>query len=1438
MSFDRFHPAVADWFRTAFGDPTPVQAEAWPAVASGRHALIAAPTGSGKTLAAFLAALDDLVRQAEAGPLENAVQVVYVSPLRALSNDIRLNLEAPLAGIEERLNAAGSAPTGIRTMVRTGDTPQAERDAMRKRPPHILVTTPESLHILLTSESGRGMLETTRTVIVDEIHAMAPSKRGAHLALSLERLEALADRPLTRVGLSATQKPIVEVARFLVGAGHLDAEGNPDCRVIDAGHYRRADLAVEVPQSPLEAVMANEVWEEVYDRIADLAAGHRTTLVFANTRRTAERVARHLGERLGEEQVAAHHGSLSRDRRLAAERALKHGEIRLLVATASLELGIDIGEVDLVVQLGSTRTIANFLQRVGRSGHAVTATPKGRLFPLSRDDLVECIALVRAARDGALDRLWIREAPLEVLAQQITAEVAAEGELAEAELLARFRRAYPYRALSDKAFADTVQMLADGFATGRGRKGALIHRDSVNRVLRPRRGARLTAVTCAGTIPDQGDFDVVLEPEGQVIGSVNEDFALEAMSGDIFQLGNRSYRFLRIQAGRVRVEDANGLPPSLPFWFGEAPGRTEELTAYVSDTRRGVEERLGLAPDGQPGVEDGGGDALEPAVTWLAGTEGVTRPAAEQAVAYLAAARFALGALPALDTVVLERFFDESGGMQLVVHSPFGSRVNKAWGLALRKRFCRKFNFELQAAATEDTVILSLATAHSFPLEEAARYLSPETVREVLVQALLDAPLFTTRWRWNATTALAIRRFRNGGRTPPQLQRMEAEDLISAVFPDQIACFENLAGDREVPDHPLVNQTIHDCLHEAMDIEGLERVLAAMGDGGIRVVAADLTEPSPLSHEILNARPYAFLDDAPAEERRTRMVQTRRYLDPATAADIGHLDADAIARVREEAWPDVRDRDELHDALDLLGAVTAEEGGTHGWGEAFQALREEGRAFRVTVGDGPALWVAAERWVTVRAVHPEAVAEPVPPESPEAAPEAGEALRELVRGRLDGLGPTTAEALAADLRVTVPAVEGALAALETEGAAFRGRFTPDAGGEEWCERRLLARIHRYTLDRLRREIEPVEPADYTRFLLEWHALAGEPAAEHREGPEALLAVIEQLEGFEAPAAAWESEILPARLPGYDPQWLDQLCLSGRVVWIRLTPPGVARGRARRAGSVRTAPVALVQRKNLPDWKDLAASVPVSEDGLSGKAAKLEECLRERGAQFFDELASCSGMLRTEVEEALGELVAWGRASSDSFAGLRALLKPAESRSRRPARRGRGRRRLLAAPERGVEEAGRWAPVAPAATPDPEGGADHDPAAVEAAAWTLLERYGVVLRAVLAREPDWLPPWRELLRVLRRLEDRGEVRGGRFVAGFWGEQFALPEAVGALRKVRKRGKEDHAVTVAATDPLNLVGILTPGERVTARTGERLRYRDGVPEDRSASRSPAP
>jgi ATP-dependent helicase Lhr and Lhr-like helicase len=846
---------------------------------------------------------------------------------------------------------------------------------MVRRPPHIVVTTPESLYILLTSEGGRRMLGTVHTLIVDEIHAMVGSKRGSHLALSMERLENLTGRPLVRVGLSATQKPIEEVARFLVGGGNLDAEGLPRCTVIDTGHVRKLDLALEMPPSPLEAVMSGEAWGEIYDRLADLIREHTTTLVFVNTRRLAERAARHLSERIGEDLVTSHHGSLSRDQRLGAETRLKEGKLKALVATASLELGIDIGDVDLVCQIGSTRAIATFLQRVGRSGHAVTGLPKGRLFPLSRDELVECVALLDAVRRGELDRLHIPVAPLDVLAQQIVAEVAS-GEWKEDDLYRRLRRAHPYRDLPRPAFDAVVAMLADGFTTRRGRRSAYLHRDLVHRRLRPRRGARLTAVTSGGAIPDTADYQVMLEPSGTLIGSVNEDFAVESMAGDIFQLANMSWRIVRIETGIVRVEDAHGEPPNIPFWIGEAPSRTDELSFAVSRVREEIEAILAAANG------DGPRAAMDAAISRLRGELGLGEAAAEQAVEYLAAARGALGVLPSQRTLVLERFFDESGGMQLVLHSPFGSRINRAWGLSLRKRFCRKFNFELQAAATEDAIVLSLGPTHSFPLGDVFHYLSPVGVRDLLVQALLDAPMFAVRWRWNAGRALAVPRFSGGRKVPPQLQRMQAEDLVALVFPDQKACFENIQGEREVPDHPLVEETIRDCLSQAMDVAGLERVLAGIESGELRLVARDLAEPSPLAAEILNAKPYAFLDDAPLEERRTQAVRSRRWLDPETASDLGALDPEAIARVREEAWPEAASADELHDALMLLGFVTAEEGARAGWGAFFTELVADRRGAILhggvsgagntpapTPGEAgangapprPDLWVAAER---------------------------------------------------------------------------------------------------------------------------------------------------------------------------------------------------------------------------------------------------------------------------------------------------------------------------------------------------------------------------------------------------------------------------------------------------------------------------------------------
>ena len=1427
-ALERFHPAVARWFARALGSPTEAQARGWASIQARRNTLIAAPTGSGKTLAAFLAAIDDLVRSglAAGGTLPDETRVVYVSPLKALSNDIQRNLEIPLAGIEEDLVALGLPPVAIRTVVRTGDTTARARAAAVERPPHLFVTTPESLYILLTSERGRKMLRTTRTVIVDEIHALVRDKRGSHLALSLERLAALAPGGM-RIGLSATQRPIEEVARFLVGAAGLNDEGRPNCEIIDTGHARALDLAIEVPASPLQAVMAGEVWQEIYDRLAALIHQHRTTLIFVNTRRLAERVTRHLSERIGAENITSHHGSLAREQRHAAEQQLKNGQLRALVATSSLELGIDIGAVDLVCQIGSTRSIATLLQRVGRSGHFLGGLPRGRLFPTSRDELVECAALLDAVRRRELDQVSIPAQPLDILAQQIVAAVACE-EWGEDDLFALVRRAYPYRNLTRHDFDRVITMLAEGFTTRRGRRGTYLHRDQVHGRLRGRRGARLAAITSGGAIPDNADYEVLLEPTGILVGTVNEDFAIESMAGDIFQLGNASWRIQRIEPGRVRVEDAKGQPPTIPFWFGEAPARTRELSAAVSRLRTQVV----AAPD------RGAGSA------WLTNEVGVAPAAAEQIAEYLFAGAAALGVMPSQETLVAERFFDESGGMQLVIHAPFGSRLNRALGLALRKRFCQRFNFELQAAATEDAIVLSLGPTHSFPLESVFHFLHSNTVRDVLTQALLDAPMFSTRWRWNTTRALAVLRWRGGRKVPPRFQRMDADDLLTLVFPDQVACAENVPGKREIPDHPLVEQTVRDCLVEAMDIDALEDLLRSIERGERQLVARDLTEPSPLSQEILSARPYAFLDDAPLEERRTQAVMSRRWLDPETAADLGRLDPDAIARVRDEAWPNVENADEMHDALVLLGYVTAEEGERgEEWAAFLAELAAHGRATTVNLPEG-SLWVAAERLPLIAAIHPDAALTPAIAAPAGLAGEAWtpeRALVELMRGRLEAMGPVTAPGLTASLDVEVRAIEVALLTLESEGFAMRGRFTAEANAEaaagEWCERRLLARIHRYTLHRLRSEIEPVSVADFMRFLLLWQRV--DP--EHRvTGPEALASLLEQLEGYEAPAQAWEADILPSRMEEYDPAWLDALCLAGKVAWMRLRPPVLdprselsqgTNGRARRRagrlpGPVRSTPIVLLEREHLDAWRSIsamangdAAAVPV----LSPPARLVREALAARGASFFAELVRATGLLRTHVEAALAELVALGLATADSYTGLRALLTPS---NRRPAFGGRGSggypgsRRGRAAIF-GMESAGRWTLLGEA----PPATTEQTAEAVEAVARVLLRRYGVVFKRVLARESN-LPPWRELLRMLRRLEARGEIRGGRFIAGVVGEQFALPEAVGMLRDTRRKGGHGTLVSVSAADPLNLAGILLPGERVPALTGNRILFRDGV------------
>jgi len=1323
---------------------------------------------------------------------------------------------------------------------------------------------------------------------------------------------------LVRIGLSATQKPIEEVARFLVGTHNIEPNGSPRCTIIDTGHVRRLDLAIEVPNSPLESLMSNEVWEEIYDRLAQMIRQHKTTLVFVNTRRMAERVARHLGERLGDENVTSHHGSLAREIRLAAEQRLKSGELTALVATASLELGIDIGAVDLVVQIGSTRAISTLLQRIGRSNHTVSGFPKGRIFPLSRDELVECAALIDSVRRGELDHLEIPEQPLDILAQQIVAASAPE-EWKEDDLFAMVRRAYPYRNLKREKFDEVIRMLSEGFTTRRGRRGTYLHHDAVNGRIRGRRGARLMSITNGGAIPDTGDYRVILEPSETFVGTLNEDFAIESLAGDIFQLGNSSYEIKRVGAGEVRVLDAHGQPPSIPFWLGEAPGRSEELSVSVSRLRAEIAKRLDEAEVSVPGAVATGSrssipelgdpvatapgtdtdtdtDAREdtrdpsdegrdtsrrgPALDWLEKQVGIPPSAAEQIIEYLAMTKIALGAMPTQEQIVVERFFDENGSTHVVIHAPFGSRLNRAWGLALRKRFCRAFNFELQAAATEDSIVLSLGPTHSFPLETIFNYLNSKGVCDVLIQALLNAPMFNIRWRWNATRALAIPRWRSGGKVAPQLQRMAAEDLLALVFPDQLACAENLSGPIEVPAHPLVEQTVRDCLEEAMDIHGLERLLESIERGERTLIAREMNEPSPLAQEILTAKPYAFLDDAPAEERRTLAVMNRRFLDAETAADLGRLDQAAIDRVREEAWPSAESADELHDALMQLGFITAEEGGKNHWQGLFDDLVRDRRAtvmsepravatgsigssesldpVATALGTDTRLWVAAERLNQLRAAYPNAELSPqIEPPASYAREEwsAENARVEILRGRLDAVGPVTVAQLANSFSLPTNQIEIGLAKLEGEGFAMQGQFTPGYAGlrpaaeateeqpagtraypealpTEWCSRRLLARIHSYTLNRLRKEIEPVSAADFMRFLFVWQKAAND---HQTEGAASVAAILDQLEGFDAPAGSWESEILPARIADYDPAWLDALCLSGRLTWLRLSPPKISPDKSSSSSPVRSTPVVLLNRKNVATW---SKAFPARENGtnFSTNTQTVYDYLKEHGASFFVDIVSGTNLLPTMVEEALGELVFRGLITADSFTGLRALLTPLSKTTTRAIESRRRRRK----PVYSMDEAGRWVvlrkiergqapfPTAPTSatviqqTTTPA----IDREAIEAVAQKLLQRYGVIFRKLLDRESINIP-WRDFLRVLRRLEARGEIRGGRFVGGFSGEQFATADAVHLLRSMRRTQTDGTMVSVSAADPLNMLGILLPGPRLSPAASNRLLYRDGIP-----------
>jgi len=1412
---------VRNWFQDRFGAPTDAQQLGWPSIAAGRNTLIAAPTGSGKTLAAFLVCIDQLVRAWRSNDLPESTQVVYVSPLKALSNDIEKNLNGPLLELAERCRSEGLGELPIRVAVRTGDTPAASRQKMRKQPPHILVTTPESLYLMLTSAKSREHLRTVRTVIVDEIHALARDKRGSHLALTLERLEHLCARPLTRIGLSATQRPIEDLAWFLVGdrpsvessaaaAAPAPAAPAPDCTIIDVGHIRALDLGIEVPPSELGAVCSREQWEEIYARLVERIGEHRSTLIFVNTRRMSERIAHQLRGLLGDEAVASHHGSLSRELRLSAEQRLKQGKLKAIVATASLEMGIDIGFIDLVCQIGSPRSIAAFLQRVGRAGHSIGATPKGRLFPLTRDELLESMALLRAVRNGLLDRIEIPRKPLDILAQQIVAAVACD-DWNEPALRELIRRAWPYRDLTDGEFDEIVEMLSRGL-TPTVRRGAYLHRDRIHGKVRARKGARLAAIMSGGAIPEQAEFRVVTENDRTLVGTVEEDFAIDSSAGDIFVLGNTSWQIRHVRGGEVVVRDAEGAPPSIPFWFGEGPGRTPELSAEVSRLRQEIAEEFPLpgAAALQATEQQPSRPALDSApradIERLCQRCGVSQFAALQAIRYVQAQVASVGLVPTKSQIVFERFFDESGGMQLVIHAPLGSRINRAWGLALRKRFCRSFDFELQAAATDNGIVLSLSPQHSFPIEQLFKMLGPHNAEHLLRQAILAVPMFQVRWRWNVTRALAVLRNQSGQRVPFHLQRFRADDLLAATFPETVGCLENHHGDVEIPDHPLVRQTVLDCLREAMDTPRWLDVLTQIRDGAIALVPCETREPSPFSHELLNASPYAFLDGAGLDERRTRAVKIRRSLSIEDAGDLTQLSPEAIRQVSDDAWPTVRDPEELHDALLQMVQLRSDE--IAPWRQWLAPLIASGRVARFQMASE--YWTAAEHLPMLRVVFPAAQFEHVVAVAgtDEREWEQSAGWTEIVRGRMPCSGPVTADELAGKLGLESNQVSAALEALEAQGVVMRGRYSPDRRAEnilEWCDRRLLARIHRLTMDGLRRRIQPVSVKDYLRFLTHHHQLT----KVERTGPLGVRAAVEQLQGFDVPAGAWEFPLLQSRVLDYDPDWLDQLFLSGELVWGRFLPPvRSAESAPSRAPLTRAMSLAMGRREDL-DWL-----LPAPREDLSGhcraNARQVLDALQQRGALFLGELRAITELLPAHLEEALRELAALGLITADGFAAVRSLIGTPLPLRRSTRQRPAAQRRL----GQTTVAVGRWSrfPSIEFSRRIRREGADHE-RYVTRWCWQLIRRYGVVFRDLLARESA-APAWGELTRVFRRLETRGELRGGRFVAGVGGEQYAEESTVTKLREVREGSEDDPWVVISAADPLNLRGIVDAHSRVPA------------------------
>lgn len=1492
-----FHPAVAEWFRRRFEAPSRAQILGWPVIADairppGHDVLLCAPTGSGKTLAAFMWAINRLIVEAEAGALRDEVSVLYVSPLKALANDIRLNLEEPLNGVREVAGEMGRTLAPIRAGLRTGDTPANERIAMLRRPPHILVTTPESLFILLTSARFREKLGAVRYIIVDELHAVAGDKRGAHLALSLERLERMvrrggAPRPV-RIGLSATLNPIETLAAFLAGAEvAADGERTPrPIRIVRADDTRRElDLAVIAPGPELGALATHPHWEAMYDTIASLIREHRTTLVFTLSRRWAERIALALQKRVGTDAVMAHHGSLARAERLAAEQRLKRGELKAIVATASLELGIDVGAVDLVCQIDSPKSISAAIQRVGRSGHSLGATPKGRFFALTIDDLIECAAAVRAIRLGHLDEVEVPLNPLDVAAQQIVAITADEEDIAEDELLRLLRSSHSYGALA----AETLRQLIEEMATQLPERiqGAApkIFYDRGARRVRPRRGARLAAITSGGTIPEAGNYDVVIAAEGRKVGDVEEDFAQESMRGDIFSLGSMPWKILGISKNRLMVEPAPGMAPSLPFWQTEAAGRSPAMSAEVCALRRHLAaffsddssnlsvsrersanaNQVGSSP-GEGSFSFGAPAEEQAAAQWLVSECALDEVAAAQAVAWIRRGVAALGAVPDEKNIIVERFFDGLGGTQIVIHSPFGIRFNRGLGLAIRKRLCQSFDFEIQASAIDDAVLLALNSRHSFPLEEILTTVNSHTARPTLVQAMLDAPMFEVRFRHVATRALAVMRSMRGRKVPAWIQRLRTQELITAIFPRRNACFENRPPALEIPGHYIVGETIRECLQQSADADRMEAVLRGLEDGSIRARFVDSVAPSVFAHRILLAWDYSFLDDGERANRRSRTVTMNR----AMAEDVfrdedlsAMISAEAVDRVAAEIGGSAdssrpRNSDELYELVRAHGSIR---------GAALDrqidvetsalaiALERAGRFMRIRVApDSPESFIVAEDAPMFSAAYPDAIFAPPHSAASGAAPlpdtarvSLEDARAELVRRALATTVPTTTVALAARLALAPNEVEGILATLEANGAVFRGYFTTarpsdDANSqraashpnghaamshensEQWCDRYVLERIHRLTLSRLRSELEPCADHEFAAFRLRWMRVGVDLPA----SPEAVRAVLDQLSGLAFDPAFWERAIFPARIREYRPEHLDLLCLSGDLRWIA-TSHGEAGVSATLdfPGDVAFLP----RRRRLPI---VGTAAPADE-----RSVAVYQCLIAHGAQYLDQVAERSGLSERDTLAALWRLAATGLASNDSFGPLRLLSSDSDTaRAITDAPRISNGSAMSAMKHDAALRArlksslsGRWSAIETAPARDDNGGASGisgDATAfdeVRETAMLLLARHGILTREMLAREPA-LHSWRTLSFALRRMEYAGTIRRGYFVRALSGEQYALPEALELLRAVRTHNvANEPPIALSAADPANPYGVLLPGCGITREAGNLIVLRGG-------------